>query len=79
MESEVAGSVYPPITNSCSWWELDFDPCSGALSGLIPGATSFANQTFKFALMSRLHELRIEILRGVCAVQRADFGHEMAA
>jgi len=27
--------------------ELDFDPCSGALSGLISGAAAFANQTFK--------------------------------
>jgi hypothetical protein len=27
--------------------EFDFDSCSVALSGLIPGATVFANQTFK--------------------------------
>ena len=27
--------------------EFDFDPCSGALSGLIPGAAAFANQAFE--------------------------------
>jgi hypothetical protein len=27
--------------------EFDFDPCSGALSGLILGAAAFANQAFE--------------------------------
>ena len=42
--------------------ELDFDPCSGALAGLISGAAAFANQTFKsqfpsFAFIG-LHKVR---------------------
>ena len=37
--------------------ELDFDPCSGALSGLIPGTAAFTNQTFKPEFVSPVQKL----------------------
>ena len=36
--------------------EFDFDPRSGALSGLIPGSTPFANQAFKAQFPSSAQE-----------------------
>jgi hypothetical protein len=40
--------------------EFEFDLRSGALSGLIPGAKAFGNQTFKSEFASPVQKLAVE-------------------
>jgi hypothetical protein len=45
------------MTNFLLLMELELDPSSAALSGLIPGAKAFANQAFKSEFLSSAEKL----------------------